>query len=530
MIPLTSPLTYKPMNPPSQGKKITKKLSPIDKAKSKDRSAQLDNLLKIAEDPKATKADLSKVWSSTTSPKIRKAIAMNGNADISILKMSARLYVKEVLHNPTLELIHLFEGDPFVCGLKECYDDPKKAIYNRIVYKQSYNERNLFVRAMLLSKNLDYSTLSSHVLPSLSPTEFRRELNDKDVRDRIKKLITDSCLKNLQVKNRNGSNLGGLFKLGKNNTERVSDLFTYYKSGLISKDEIKNVVYMVGANTVNNYSGNSIAINLVVECMGEGDIESAVKLLLCGNHITMSSVGKKIAESDSIKKDIAKYAKAYVDCFATNIEIYASYGWKNLPRGSTFSLEYIYEAILEIAMAACFGSSKRKELVDLSKEELEAFRKFCTDIGFDKYASYYISRSMAIKDNNSLYALNECSDDVIKFYLYNNFVTNKLMVSTSLANVMRVLEDINQSDGIEKMAYNGMKLDYVKKVEYDRQVIRYKSLCRCGLDPDLIPNESIVYYDHANNHNVIHTNFGKYPYKTTSKFVGSFVKHIVPNV
>ena len=518
------------MNPLSQGKKITKKLSPIDKAKSKDRSAQLDNLLKIAEDPKATKADLSKVWSSTTSPKIRKAIAMNGNADISILKMSARLYVKEVLHNPTLELIHLFEGDPFVCGLKECYDDPKKAIYNRIVYRQSVKDRSLFIRAMLLSKSLDYSTLSSHVLPALSPTEFRRELNDKDVRDRIKKLITDSCLKNLfQAKSRGKRDLVGLFKLGKNNTERVSDLFTYYKSGLISKDEIKNVVYMVGANTVNNYSGNSIAINLIVECMGEGDIESAVKLLLCGNHITMVSVGKKIAESNDIKKDIAKYAKAYVDCFATIIEIYASYGWKNLPRGSTFPSEYIYEAILEIAMAACFGSSKRKELVDLSKEELEAFHKFCIDIGFDKYASYAISRSMTIKDNKSLYALDECSDDVIKFYLYNNFVVNKLTISTSLANVMRVLEEINQSDGIEKMAYNGMKLDYVKRIEYDKQVIRYKSLCRSGLDPDLIPNESIVYYDHAHNHNVIYTNFGKYPYKTTSKFVGSFVKHIVPD-
>ena len=64
-------------------------------------------LLEIAQNESTTPEQLSKIWITSKSIKVRKAVASNPNADALTLRAAARLYLEEVLDNPAFEMLRL---------------------------------------------------------------------------------------------------------------------------------------------------------------------------------------------------------------------------------------------------------------------------------------------------------------------------------------------------------------------------------------------------------------------------------------
>lgn len=462
--------------------KVQKKLTEADKVRSKARTAELDKLYEIATSPTSTRADLKKAWDSTKSSKVRRAIAMHGNADVNIMKMSARLYVKEVLNNPSFELMRLFDEDPFITALKLCYEDPKKAASSRIVYNIAYKDRPNMIRAMLLSPKLDYPTLSAYILQNLNATEFKRELGDKDVYNRVRDLVNTNCIN--PVKKRIGvARLDSLIRTGHSNSQRVADFFTFYKVGFLSKQEIYNLVYMVGVSPRSSYGSNPIAVNIITDALKDGDVENATKLLLCGSYSTFNGIVKKISESSQSSQVKLKQLDTYVKCFALLVELFACFDRDKA--GRFWNMETFHKSIFELIAGACVGSSKKKDLRDLDKEELIAIHKVCTQTGFEKYASYCLP-SLVLKDKPSLYALNQCPQETIEFFVKNNMVISTIQCSTSVDKIVKTLEHINDSVGVEGAIFNLMKIDYFKTIVYDKSILRGHTLVNSGLDTRLI--------------------------------------------
>lgn len=148
---------------------------------------KVEELYAIATDPGSGAKKLSWAWGQTKSPRVRKAIASNPNSDSKILAMAARLYVKEVMNNPSLELINLFNEDKFVKEIYEAYMDPCKYTRTNVVSRS--REKENIARAIVVSPNLrTYEPLSS-VISLINQTEFTRELKDPVVKRNIQKIV-----------------------------------------------------------------------------------------------------------------------------------------------------------------------------------------------------------------------------------------------------------------------------------------------------------------------------------------------------
>ena len=77
------------------------------------RSEQVDGLLSEAQNPNTSPERLREIWDTTKSTRVRKAVASSPNADTKTMSMAARLYIKEVIANPSFEVMNLFDEDEF---------------------------------------------------------------------------------------------------------------------------------------------------------------------------------------------------------------------------------------------------------------------------------------------------------------------------------------------------------------------------------------------------------------------------------
>lgn len=153
---------------------------------------QLEALYLKAQDETASKEELTEIWYSTKSLKIRKAIASNCNAEPAVLKMAARLYLEEVLVNPGFEMLRLFDSDPWVNKIAEAYENPNEFFVKYGKYSSvGLIGGELYARAILLSKSLTAEALNCCV--SVGPkSALDRALKNKDVFQNIQLLVQQS--------------------------------------------------------------------------------------------------------------------------------------------------------------------------------------------------------------------------------------------------------------------------------------------------------------------------------------------------
>lgn len=152
----------------------------------------VDDLHRVAMDPDATQEQLREAWASTQSTRVRKAVASNPNCDSATMCMAARLYLKEVISNPSFELLNLFQEDKFVKRIYEAYTNPQdfyKSVQLPSIRNNNGN-RISTARALLVSPDLRSSRILQDICSTLSGAEFSRELKDSSVRDNVRKVAT----------------------------------------------------------------------------------------------------------------------------------------------------------------------------------------------------------------------------------------------------------------------------------------------------------------------------------------------------
>lgn len=152
----------------------------------------VDDLYQVATNPDATQEQLRDAWNSTKSTRVRKAVASNPNCDSATMCMAARLYLKEVIANPSFELLNLFQEDKFVKRIHEAYSDPAefyKGTQLPSIRNSNGNRINL-ARALLVSPSLRSARILQDICATLSGAEFSRELKDQEVMMNVRSIAT----------------------------------------------------------------------------------------------------------------------------------------------------------------------------------------------------------------------------------------------------------------------------------------------------------------------------------------------------
>lgn len=146
-----------------------------------------DELFRIATDPGADQKTLRDVWDATKSSRVRKAVVSNPNCDSVTMKMGARLYIKEVVNNPSFELLKIFDEDKFVSTLYSAYTEPDTFLATKNIRSiKAGNDRVNVARAILTSPKLKKINSLVEVCSVLTSAEFKRELKDEEVKKNVK--------------------------------------------------------------------------------------------------------------------------------------------------------------------------------------------------------------------------------------------------------------------------------------------------------------------------------------------------------
>lgn len=180
-----------------------------------------------ATDPSTTPKRLKEIWNLTTSTRVRKAVVSNGNTDATVMAMGARLYLKEVVTNPSFVFLKLFgEDDGFITDLHDSYEDPQKFLKNKSLHHVKMENRPFIARALLLSPRLQKYQIIADVWRELSAAEFYRELKDPDVKERVRAIIL--------------SNFAYV---------KLAEIANFYKNGLVELKELGS--YLEGLEVSN---------------------------------------------------------------------------------------------------------------------------------------------------------------------------------------------------------------------------------------------------------------------------------------
>lgn len=289
----------------------------------------LTALYKIATDPSSTQKQLKEVWKETKSVKVRKAVASNLNCDPDTLRMAARLYLKEVIENPSFEMLKLFDQDPFISKLFDAFEAPDSYANKNKSKFSSYSaskgsDETLLARAMLLSPKLASHNTVRAIYNTLGITEIKRELKDEEVRKRLRKVVVPrnntALLKNIEA---------GV----------VLDL---YNTEVITLDEFDKFLENCRAGSLNSGSGGSVKrliesqlnqltadnygliFRLMVAC-GNYTVKNAMKSLMTksGGDKFVSIVGmlyKDMTYYDLVRlrKENSKNARSYYTYYASS--------------------------------------------------------------------------------------------------------------------------------------------------------------------------------------------------------------------
>lgn len=169
--------------------------------------------------------ELSKIWNTSRSVKVRKEIAKNPNASVEVLEQSARLYLEEVIENPAFEMLALFDSDEWVNTVAKAYRSPGEAIYSSMKWiRQSVSHDTIF-RAALLSDQLDLDCLDI-IATGISSAALKRAFKNKRTQERVKNLVITSQFSITS-------------QIGKLSMESVLRL---YREGLFDRAELIQVI------------------------------------------------------------------------------------------------------------------------------------------------------------------------------------------------------------------------------------------------------------------------------------------------
>jgi hypothetical protein len=161
-------------------------------------ASDLEALYREAMQAETEPGRLREIWEATKSVRVRKAVASNPNCDDNTMRMAARLYVKEVVNNPSFEMLNLFQEEGEVKDLYEAYSNPQTFGKARNLHAVRSHKRFNIARTLLVSPNLSDWRILGEVCAHLNSAEFKREMKDQEVRDNVVKVARKN-LKELRL-------------------------------------------------------------------------------------------------------------------------------------------------------------------------------------------------------------------------------------------------------------------------------------------------------------------------------------------
>lgn len=288
--------------------------------------AKINNkeLLKIAQNTETTPEELWKVWHNSKSIKVRKAVASNPNADHTVLRAAARLYIEEVLENPGFEMLRLFDDDPWIVKLGEAYDNPLEYVRkNRFVGFYSSTGHMDFLRAALISPKCDAGTIS-FALEAMPATQLKRIFKNELTKARVAKTMADTYESNAVM-----FGMEGIFKAWMSDLIDTETLYHYIAvSGSISSMSCRKSVYTkvfrTLLNTYDSTEDDSAARALsTILIVSRSTCINWIKYFISEKHLEIIANSVKIAKatlkrwdkySNNGARGVRSYANSSVKC------------------------------------------------------------------------------------------------------------------------------------------------------------------------------------------------------------------------
>lgn len=278
-------------------------------------------LLEIAENSATDQEALFKIWQTSRSPKVRKAIASNPNASPTVLKEAARLYIEEVLTNPGFEMLRLFDDDPWIKRIGQIYENPSgyfgKSRY--IAYRSQ--DMDTFGRAALVSPNCDAITLGN--LACYVPTaSIKRVLKNPEVKKRLRDILSDSYNNRVIV-----MDMEGLFKAWDSELITTLELASYIKqTGAISTMSCRKGIYMstfrkLSKEYVESKTSDSFNAIMHILISSRGSCFNWINYEINDYHIPIIAYGIRL---------LKKVQKRHTDAYPTRSGAYAKSAMKEL--------------------------------------------------------------------------------------------------------------------------------------------------------------------------------------------------------
>lgn len=208
---------------------------------------------------------LEYIWDNTTSVRIRKAVASNSSASVSLLKKASRLYLEEVLTNDSFELLSIFTtSDEWINEIYFAYSNPQNFILKTPVYK--FRKKEGALRAALCSEDLDSSALFE-ITKVCNRSVLKKVVKNKKARERIR----SKALEVLAMEAENG--IGADFK----NISKSLIVPDYFKN--LRKDYYFLVAFcnlflegFITAQDYANYLGRLFKFNIYIPKIVFGNI------------------------------------------------------------------------------------------------------------------------------------------------------------------------------------------------------------------------------------------------------------------
>lgn len=404
----------------------------------------LSQLLADAQDPATTSEGLKKIWNSTKSFKIRKAVTLHPNCSVDLMRMCARLYMKEVLTNTTFELLSLFGSDDLITTAKEAYESPETVLRVGITrnryYKLKSSDQQLINKAMLISPNLTWDAFN-FCWTNMDYTVVKRELSDKEVKARCRALVQKT------INNKRS-----------NKEYDFSTCAKWVSCGLL--DDLDSVVKRIRGDFYNNHGYE--AVSYTIKKLLNGSDESvmyATKMLISGGDRFKKDLIKKV-DINNKKVLLKSLSKAYIYA----LDYYgAKYNFNHW--GGSQCVHDIYNLILDISrlgnltVQGFYDDLKSTGVMDL----LINLR--------------YRESKNSIHEFKMLMEVNSLPKETIKDLIKLGFLNVPIVQCSAMANIITALEEMNQDawakSGGSKWYYNCSELSYIKKVTINNDAFRH---------------------------------------------------------
>jgi hypothetical protein len=426
---------------------------------------QVEDLLKLAESDDITSEELAKVWDSTTSPRVRKAVASNPNASTALMCAAARLYIKEVINNTSFTVKSLFASDPVVKDIYEAYTDPSqfmKGIGGSLHRVKSYN-REVICRALVTSPKIDNVLILEQVLSMMKTSEFFRELKDPEVKQRVSTIVN-----------------GDMSKLS------FSNRLTFLNKGVAKQSEFVNSVdrdYISGRGGCIVLSRKEM-LNTFEMIRQKADYKTLFQFVsLCGSYSLKHLV--KSLDSMRVTDDLLKnFADLYRDQVLSEIK-------SDVSRGSRYNyhiLQFGESKNSCFLSDLCWGSVMLRNGLgtgDFESVDLEAIFKDLKMIGFHTDYGPYKAK-LQLKGLDLLTGKNEIcrkllalkSDEAFEFYMTCHVIWDNWYAKSAPGNLESQVVDrmhaINQSKGFKYYRWSRLD-DYPRIVISNSFGINYNS-------------------------------------------------------